>query len=113
MDTLQTFINATPHPVVFYKDGKEYLTIPPSKEHALRMKTETHQLPSVDGVPVISAPRFTDVDGDMPDGPILVSMPVGQFLAAKRKNVYGPDTDKGAVRDDKGRIIGTTGLILY
>ena len=72
-------------------------------------------------IPVILAPLFTSVEGlpgkgFLPD--ILVSMPVGEILRNEPETykgaVYGPDTGPdGVLRDDKGVIKGTFGLVLY
>lgn len=112
-----TVINTTPHDMVFYKDDKVFKSIPPSKEHQLRMLSKPAVMLCFDGFegyPVSTQPEFYEVDGNMPNAPILVSMPVGNFLATRRKNVYGPDTGKGVVRDPaNGAILGTTCLIKY
>jgi len=111
---MDILINTTPHTIVLYKNGKPWKEFLPSKDHQLRLKSEPTTEFELDGFPVISAPQFTDVDGEMPLGPILVSMLVGNFLADKRRNVYGPDTRPASVvRDEMDQIIGTKRLIKY
>lgn len=106
--------NCTPHDVNVVDENHTLIKcFPTSKEHILRLE-ETQPVESIiDGIPVIPPPEYSDVVGDIPDGPIIVSMLVAQYLADKRPDVYGPDSGKGAVRDTKGVWIGTKRLVKY
>ncbi len=115
---MSDLINCTPHDVhVHLADGK-FVTYPPSGTVVRMQSAEQVLMRTLDnGVPVKGAQQFTSVV-DIPKGhaPIIVSMPVGQFLQQARceRHVYGPDTSPaGAIRDDQGRIVGTRGLVQY
>ncbi len=109
-----TFINLTPHDItVFVGDGS--IVIPASGTVARVSSIYTH-VGDIDGIPV-SEVSYGDVHG-LPqpmDGVIyVVSALVLNALKAKgvnRTDVVAPDTDKGAVRDTSGRIIGVRGFI--
>jgi len=73
------------------------------------------------GLPIVAAPRFTGIAGALPAdpmAPILVSMPVGQWIQthpdAWAGPVLGPDTGPaGVVRGPDGQIAGTKRLVMY
>ena len=109
-----TVVNTTPHDIHLYKNGEVWKTIPTSPNHELRMTTEQGVVSDLEGFPVTTKPKFLNIEGLMPNGPILVSMLVGDFLANKRQNVYGPDTGPASVvRSKEGTILGTKLLIKY
>lgn len=123
-----TVINCTPHPVVvFNAEGTEVLATFACTDYQPRLAEEAQeqvgflQRPDGTQVPVVSPQKFKGVTGLPPvDGEecpdIIVSMLVGQKLRETGEwagAVYGPDTGKGAVRDENGRIKGTTRLIQY
>lgn len=112
--SLAAAINTTPHDIVYYADGKAVKTFPKAVD-SLRLTSAETEAFTNDGMPVVSAPKFTGVVGTLPPGPILVSMPVGNFLATTgRKEVFGPDTGpESVVRDDKGQIIGCKRFVQY
>jgi hypothetical protein len=120
------FVNTTPHPIVLYsEDGFEVLNIPKAVAAARCRETERTSLPGYP-FPAFSAPIMGPAI-DIPEyyhgehiGKFLVvSMLVGQALAKNRLGwpegfVVGPDTSPtGAVRDDKGQIIGTNAFVVY
>ena len=109
-------INLTPHAINILdnKTGKT-LVIPPSGTVARVAQTYTEQgyIP-IEGlpVPVVSA-QYGKVSG-LPDDantPILVSAMVLAALKY-RPNTYAPDTNVGAIRDEKGHIQAVTRLIV-
>ena len=121
-------INCTPHDVHVYDEaGKEIQVTYPRSDYVLRLiqkpQTEVGPLTAPNGriISVYSPQEFGDVEGlpsyesgHCPD--ILVSLLVGQRLrenGAWPGGVFGPDTGTGAVRDEKGQIIGTKWLIQY
>lgn len=111
------FVNLTPHPVVVYKENGEVLEIPPEGV-PFRLKEEDQVIETVDGIPVTGRrysiselpPAFYDSDNI-----VIVSLPVLLLLALLAEEppalVVAPDTGKGAVRDEKGNIVGTKGFI--
>ena len=119
-----TFKNYTPHAITIVKteDGQD-ICIP--SHGCARLRSEPQQkLGEIDGVSIVSAQKFFGLDlQHSPDlnndtSPILVSMPVGEFIANNPEvyagSVYGPDTSPtGVVRNEKGEIVGTRRLIRY
>ncbi len=120
-------INYTHHNVnVYDESGKNIVAIYPPSGYVLRLGQEPQQqvgsLTTEGGksIPVYSPQKFGDVEGlppckkgNCPD--IIVSMLVGQKLQESGSwfgGVYGPDTGKGAVREN-GEIKGTKWLIQY
>lgn len=120
-------LNLTPHDVhVLNDDGSILLTYPKSGQQA-RMISKPQVSVDCDlgDVPMVSAQRWSNVDQSVEIDPevthLLVSMPVGDFIARSHiSNKYwnytiiGPDTGpQSAVRDQNGRIVGTRRLVLY
>jgi len=109
----QKFVNLTPHPVMVYRGGEKIMEIPPSGTIA---RIETVEVPAGElaGVPVIEM-RYGKISGLPPepreDTAYIVSSLLLNALPAPRKDVVAPDTVKGAVRDEQGRIIGTTRFV--
>ncbi len=121
-------LNLTPHPITIRHISGAEITYPPSGQIARVRTTETEEpgfpvsniVPS-DGTnfsggdawtcPVIRR-TFSEVEGLPEEGtPCLVASLV---LAAVpgRRNVYAPDTGPTAVRDDMGRIVAVTRLVV-
>jgi len=137
-----SIVNCTPHPIDVFKkldedDWKFMVRIPPS---GFVMRLDSHEqecrgawgATGVDGelvrIPVVTSQRFkTEIkwptSEEIPElsdenAVILVSMPVGQFIAELNEdipyNVGGPDTGpEGVVRDSEGQILGTTRFVWY
>lgn len=111
------FINLTPHAVTIYKSDGTVIEIPPKGE-PLRLAESDIPFGEVEGIPIIkrefSLPTLAEELYD-PNNIVIVSLPT--LLALKDLNprptalVVAPDTGKGAVRDEAGRIVGTTALI--
>ncbi len=121
--------NWTPHDIVVYDTtGKSIITTYKASGQVARvdvrmqlMLGELHP-----GILVVEAQDFdkgtlvissSEEDRRAPYG-VLVSMPVGEFLARHPATysgpVYGPDTSPaGVIRDDKGQIKGTKRLVCY
>ena len=121
-------INCTPHDVRIFGENDDFEmveTIVKSGTFA-RMTQESDEILETRikvgnrMVSVKRAPVFTEVLG-LPDDlakPIIVSMPVGQYLQQHPEKykgaVFGPDTGPGGVvRDKGGQILGTRHFILY
>jgi len=117
-------VNCTPHDVIVYSNGVEVMRFPKS-QHCIRLVALPPRVIRMFGNSlgtgwVVEPPIYTHMEGAPKDTTkaILVSMPVGQEIAAGRINwdayVFGPDSSPdGAVRDDNGNIVGTKGLIQY
>ena len=133
-------VNCTPHDVhiAYDIDGKQYqVTVPARREHTLRVEPTPQtivgtvaiyqcdkggQRTAEYAVPLLTAPSFVALGGTPPPpdtAAVLVSMPVGQFLATRpdllpRTRVLGPDTGPGSVvRDDNGQIVAVRKLLFY
>jgi hypothetical protein len=118
-------LNLTPHPIVIRrKDGSE-ITIEPSGI-VWRLKEEDVDITrsfgfDIEGIEIV-ARRFSV---DMPTMPqeiwsadiVIVSLPMllmlkEAFNPMPTKPLFcAPDTGSGAIRDEQGRIVGTTRLI--
>ncbi len=119
------FYNGTPHPISIFLDGTKWLDI--SSHGNIRLSSETSPEPQApaplvnSGIRFVAAPKFNGILGlpEYKEGiAILVSMPVGDYLARCPElwpgPVLGPDTSPtGVVRDSEGRIIGTKSLVVY
>lgn len=116
-------LNLTPH-AISIKNQNGTITIPPSGTIA-RVQTKIIPIHNIDvedidpdnqgntnGIRVdVVEVVIEEVIGLPPEGtPCLVSAMVRAAVPG-RKGVYSPDTDQGAIRNDKGQIIGTTRLI--
>lgn len=116
--------NHTPHSIVLYKDNVVVYTFPVSTS-ILRLveitPPETQILMGDTYITVSSPPYYARLSHAV-SGDILVSQVVAQHLMdnpdVKKYNniqsIYCPDTGpNGAVRNEKGEIIGTKRLIKY
>jgi hypothetical protein len=118
-------LNLTPHPITIRrKDGSE-VTIEPSGI-VWRLKEEDVEITErlgfdTEGIEVV-ARRFSVDMSTMPQEVwasdiVIVSLPMLLSLKATlspmptKPLVCAPDTGSGAIRDEQGRIIGTTRLI--
>lgn len=121
---VEQIINCTPHDVVVYSDNVEIMRFPKSQYCIRLVALPLHVIrtfgSSLGIAWVTEPPTYTHLEGAPEDTTkqILVSMPVGQEIAAGRIKwdgyVFGPDSSpNGAVRDNNGRIIGTRGLVQY
>lgn len=126
MASSTSLLNCTPHPLNLYNKNKELLeTIPPSGFVA-RLTQEPQKelgkliLKNGETFSILSNPTFKEIE-DLPPQEankpkdIIVSMLVAERLKTIGWNghVFVPDTGPGAVRDDKGAIMGTKHLIQY
>jgi len=118
-------LNLTPHPIVIRrKDGSE-ITIEPSGL-VWRLKEEDVEITErlgfdTEGIEVV-ARRFSVDMSTMPQeiwsaDIVIVSLPMLLSLKAALRSMptkplfCAPDTGSGAIRDEQGRIVGTTRLI--
>lgn len=120
-------LNLTPHPIVV---GER--TFPPLRPSARAVAPDDPMLrpdkAAEVGVPVIQPYEYTEFEGlpreetKKPGCAVIVSQIAADWLRALGPfgqksylglgaSLYVPDTDKGAVRDARGAIAGTTRLI--
>lgn len=107
-------INLTPHAITIFREGDEPLVIQPTAPSA-RVRQEFEEDGTVESIPVVRA--ITGQVENLPD-PAMDTIYVVSALVAQqcqdRNDVYAPDTSpSGAVRDDKGLIVGVKGLVRY
>ena len=121
---MQTLVNLTPHPLVFYESDKTTVicTIPSSGICRLaEEKAEPLTVFNHEGklITVKSPPKYGNMTNlSSSTQPICVSMVIGQYLANNPSlyegDVYGVDSGPdGVVRGPKGEIIGSIALIKY
>jgi hypothetical protein len=94
------------------KQNGEWVEVPPSGKIA-RVETEQKKVEEVDGIPVylVKYGKPRDLPEPQKDTVYLVSQLVLQCLSG-RPDVLAPDTSPtGAIRDNKGQIIGVKALI--
>lgn len=118
-------LNLTPHDVTVI--GLDCQVTYPASGQQVRMLSEPQVVVDcgLGEVPVVTAQSWSGVDEsvniDSDVTHLLVSMPVGEFLARSsisnkywNYTIIGPDTGPdGAVRDGGGRIVGCRRLVLY
>jgi len=98
--------NLTPHPIKVRTEGKE-IEFPPT---GIIPRVGTIETPSqaIEGIPTVTQ-SMGDVEG-LPDAIygvfLLVSAMV--FNASDRTDLIAPDTGKGAIRDEQGKILAVT-----
>jgi len=118
-------LNLTPHPIVIRKKDGSEITIEPSGL-VWRMKEDdveiTEQLGfDTEGIEVI-ARRFSVDMSSVPQEvltadivivslPMLLGLKAALHVMPTKPLFCAPDTGSGAIRDEQGRIVGTTRLI--
>lgn len=105
------FVNLTPHDLTIRVNGKD-IVIPKSGTVA-RVSVNQDVVGDIDGIPLV-ANRYGDVV-ELPDPqPDTVYIVSSMVLAAvkDRSDVVAPDTGPTAIRDDSGRIVAVTRLVI-
>jgi len=123
-----SILNLTPHDIKIMDENGNVLVNYPASKKQLRMISESQKKVKcglASEIPVVTAQQWSGIDENVEIDPgvnyLLVSMPVGNFLAnSSISNKYwnytilGPDTGpEGAVRDENNQIIGCRRLVLY
>src|SRR5690606_9819063 len=106
-------VNLTPHDVVIYNAKGEVIKTYPKSGKVARIQDEVTIKGDIDGVPVGSITYGEAIDLPEPQDGVyyIVSLVVRQALP-HRKDLISPDTSPaGVVRDEQGRILGTTRFI--
>jgi len=104
----QIIINKTPHQVYLLREDKSILRVFPKSNGMIRVKEIVVDIEDIDGIPISSTTwgKTSDIPKYIEGTYYIVSQLVKNALP-KRKDLLVP---KGAVRDDKGNIIGCTRL---
>ena len=111
MTETKKFVNLTPHPLIIFGPGGERVEIPPSGQVA-RVAERREWIGEVNGIPVYR-PVYGPVEG-LPDPKEDTVYLVSSLVLSRvrgRDDVLAPDTGAGAVRDEKGQIIGVKALL--
>ena len=121
---MQKMLNFTPHKIVLMKEKTRDVIVciePQGMPIRLNQQSLAAEPVVVDAalIPCVGAPHYTGVAPMPPaDSSIIVSALVAEYLMRAHpthcRRIFSPDTSPGAcVRDDQGRIIGTTRLVRY
>jgi hypothetical protein len=105
---IQKIINKTPHAVYLLNEDGTVLRVFPKSNGMIRVKENIKDLDDIDGIP-ISSTRWGKTK-DVPDyveGIFYIVSQLVKNAMPKRKDFLTP---KGAVRDEKGTVIGCTRL---
>lgn len=115
-------INLTPHEIAIQRPDGTVEDMAPSGTVA-RLTSEVEPASWIEGIPVVRVlygrVEGLPVAGDPPRVGVPAPAPGVYYLVSAlvlarchgRADVFAPDTDRGAVRDEAGRIVGTTRLI--
>ena len=108
MEKTQKILNKTPHAVYLLRDDHSILRVFPKSNGMIRVKEIVEDQEDIDGIPITSTTwgRTNEVPLYVEGTYYIVSQLVKNALP-ERKDLLVP---KGAVRDDKGNIIGCTRL---
>lgn len=109
-----TIKNLTPHEIkVYAEDRTTVLFSVPAEGIFPRVSTTQETVGEINGVPVQKV-VYGAIEGlpeQQTDTIYVVSQMVLSALNGSRPDVFAPDTGKGAVRDEGGRILGTTNFV--
>jgi len=108
MNEVQKIINKTPHSVYILNDDGTVLRVFPKSNGMIRVKESITYLNDIDGIP-ISSTRWGKTS-DVPDyveGVFYIVSQLVKNAMPRRKDFLTP---KGAVRDNKGTVVGCTHL---
>lgn len=111
--------NLTPHSVVLYQGDKIIQQWDKAENPARLEEKEKYRSLSCSNFPVIvrviehtnivNLPEQEQGMGYIVSLPLLMGM---KAIGIFRSDCVAPDTGKGAVRDEKGKILGTTGWVV-
>lgn len=105
---MTTFINLTPHEITILKKDLTTLSIKASGKIARVNELPNDVCGEIDGIPVLSKSKFTDVI-DLPEPQEGIAYIVSGMVADRvsRDDVFSPATGPkdDAVRNEKGHIV--------
>ena len=100
----QKIINKTPHAVYLLREDHSILRVFPKSNGMIRVKENVKDIEPIDGIPVSSTSwGKTNEVPDYMEGTFYIVSQLVKNALPKRKDLLTP---KGAVRDDKGNLIG-------
>jgi hypothetical protein len=112
---MEMWINLTPHPIRVFKPDGSVEEISPSGQVA-RVREVRKKAGEVGGLPVFAV-EYGEIEGlpsPQPGTYYLVSRPVLDALRSRgvqRPDVFAPDTGAGAIRNERGEVIGVKSLL--
>ena len=108
MNNVEKIINKTPHAVYILNEDGTVLRVFPKSNGMIRVKENVTNMPNIDGIPICSTRWSKTVDvPKYVEGIYYIVSQLVKNAMPKRKDFLTP---KGAVRDDKGNVIGCTHL---
>lgn len=109
-----TIKNLTSHTITVYSEDRTTVLFSVVAEGIFpRVSTTQETVGDINGIPVQKV-VYGAIEGlpeQKPDTIYVVSQMVLSALNGSRSDVFAPDTGKGAVRDESGRILGTTNFV--
>jgi hypothetical protein len=109
------WVNLTPHTIRLILPDGRVVEVPPSGQLA-RVGEVRKKVREVEGLPVFAV-EYGEVEGlpsPQPGTRYLVSRPVLDALRSRgvrRTDVFAPDTGAGAVRNERGEVVGVKSLL--
>jgi hypothetical protein len=109
------WVNLTPHPIRLIKPDGSVEEVPPSGQVA-RVGEMRKKIGEIGGLPVFVV-EYGEIEGlpsPRPGTIYLVSRPVLDALRSRgvrRSDLFAPDTGAGAVRNEKGEVVGVKSLL--
>ena len=123
--SLSKAYNYTPHAVTVYANDKKTVLweVAPGQTDCLRLVESQEPRRTVDTgvrddctIPcIVGESSYTGLNLGLPTGPIIVASMVADYLIKTgfEHPIFCPDTNpRSAVRDDGGKIVGTTRMVL-
>ncbi len=108
MNDVKKIINKTPHQVYLLKKDHSVLRVFPKSNGMIRVKETITDLEPIDGIPISSTSWSETIDvPEYVEGIYYIVSQLVKNAMPDRKDFLVP---KGAVRDDKGTVIGCTSL---
>jgi len=116
------FKNLTPHTINLYSQDKKEKVMEISSVGSIRIQEKRIPQENIEGFPSFSvefmSPEISLKEGTAPITPtdiLVVSAIAGHKVKElfPLNRVVSPDTSAGAVRNEKGMILGTTAFIEY
>ena len=109
MSDVKKIINKTPHQVyILNKEDHSVLKVFPKSNGMIRVKENITNLKSINGIPITSTSWSKTIDvPEYQQGVYYIVSQLVKNAMPHRKDFLVP---KGAIRDDKGTVIGCTAL---